>query len=126
MKKFRVTVDGQTYEVEVEEVGGTAPSPSVVETEPEKVKKESVPVVEKTEEIKETGEGTPVTAPMPGTVLDIKVNVGDEVEEGDIIAVLEAMKMENEISATVSGKIRSIPVSKGANVDANDTIVIIG
>ncbi|PKM82099.1 MAG: acetyl-CoA carboxylase biotin carboxyl carrier protein subunit [Firmicutes bacterium HGW-Firmicutes-13] len=120
MRKFRITVNGQTYEVEVEEVG-VSPGSTAVETKAEPVK------VEKTAPASEAaGEGTPVTAPMPGAILDIKVNLGDKVEEGEVVAVLEAMKMENELIAPVSGTVTSIAVSKGANVEVNDTIMTIG
>ncbi len=127
MKKFKITVNGQTYEVEVEEIGGssTPVSPSVetrpqAQPQPQTAKEEPVSAPEV------TAGGTPVTAPMPGAILDIKVNVGDQVEEGDVVAVLEAMKMENELSAPVSGKVLSISFNKGASVDANDTILTIG
>lgn len=123
MKKFKITVNGQTYEVEVEEIGGSGQSvsPSVEQqpqTQPAKIETVSTPEV--------STAGTPVTAPMPGAILDIKVNVGDQVEEGDVVAVLEAMKMENELSAPVSGKVLSISFNKGTSVEANDTILTIG
>lgn len=124
MKKFKITVNGQTYEVEVEEIGGSgqAVSPSVG-TQPQS---QPAKVVETVTTPEVSTAGTPVIAPMPGAILDIKVNVGDQVEEGDIVAVLEAMKMENELSAPVSGKVLSISFNKGASVDANDTILTIG
>ncbi len=121
MKKFKITVNGQSYEVEVEEIGGSVQTatPSVEpQAQPAKIETVSAPEV--------SAAGTPVTAPMPGAILDIKVNVGDQVEEGDIVAVLEAMKMENELSAPVSGKVLSISFNKGASVDVNDTILTIG
>ncbi|RQD75426.1 MAG: DUF2118 domain-containing protein [Candidatus Syntrophonatronum acetioxidans] len=122
MRKFRVKVNGQTYEVEVEEVGTSTPAPTPVEPQPQVQETREEPA----QEVALTGEGTPVTAPMPGVILDIKVDVGDQVEEGDVVALLEAMKMENELSAPVSGKVVSVPVTKGANVQSNEVIVIIG
>ncbi len=71
------------------------------------------------------GEGDPVTAPMPGTILDIKVSVGDVVKENQVLAVLEAMKMENEIVAPRAGTITAIPAMKGAPIDVGKTIVVI-
>jgi len=63
---------------------------------------------------------------MPGTILDIKVKEGDSVAEGDVVAILEAMKMENELMAPVSGKIASVHVQKGASVNSDDVILVIG
>lgn len=121
MKKFQVTVNGNTYEVLVEELQegqvGSAPVPAVAaapQTAPAP-KKAAGPVT-----------GTKVTAPMPGTILDIKVAEGASVKEGDVVAVLEAMKMENEIIASVSGKVLSVNTSKGASVDSGDLIATIG
>jgi len=62
---------------------------------------------------------------MPGTVLDIKVNVGDSVSNGDVLMILEAMKMENEIMAPTAGKVASINVNKGASVDGGDVLIVI-
>ena len=70
--------------------------------------------------------GNTITAPMPGTVLDIKVNVGDTVANGDVLLILEAMKMENEIMAPAGGKIVSINATKGASVNAGDVLIVIG
>jgi len=132
MKKFNITVNGKTYEVDVEEVGGIPSAPqmarpaapssapraaapaSAPKTAP--AKKQETPVV--------TG-GSAVEAPMPGTVLDIKVNVGDSVSNGDVLMILEAMKMENEIMAPTAGKVASINVNKGASVDGGDVLIVI-
>ena len=68
---------------------------------------------------------TKVSSPMPGVIVDIKVQEGDQIQEGDVVAILEAMKMENEIVALATGKIVSINVSKGATVETGDLIVSI-
>ena len=62
---------------------------------------------------------------MPGTILDVRVNVGDTVKEGDILMILEAMKMENEILAPVSGKVAAVQVSKGAAVNSGDLLAVL-
>jgi biotin carboxyl carrier protein len=72
-----------------------------------------------------SGEGDPITAPMPGKILDIKVNVGDVVTENQVLAVLEAMKLENEIVAPRAGTITAVIATKGAPIDVGQTIVII-
>lgn len=69
---------------------------------------------------------TAVTAPMPGNILDIKVNVGDTVSADDVVIILEAMKMENEIFAPASGKVVAINTTKGASVNSGDCLIVIG
>ena len=134
MKKFNITVNGKSYEVDVEEVGGyvaparrpeavsapvaapsQAPSPQVSAPAPV-AKPAPAPV---------TG-GETINSPMPGTILDIKVNVGDSVANGTVLVILEAMKMENEIMAPAAGKVLSINVTKGASVNSGDVLVVIG
>ncbi len=70
--------------------------------------------------------GEKVNCPMPGNILDVRVNVGDEVKEGDILMILEAMKMENEILAPCAGKVATVAVAKGATVNSGDLLVVIG
>ena len=67
-----------------------------------------------------------IYAPMPGTIFDIKVAVGDNIKSGDVLVILEAMKMENEIMAQNAGKVLSINVNKGASVNSGDVLVAIG
>lgn len=129
MRKFQVTVNGNIYEVEVEELqGGQVAAPvvptSVANTTPKTEAPKAAPAPQPTSS-GVTG-ANKVACPMPGTILDIKVNVGDSVKEGEPIAILEAMKMENEIVATADGKIASINVSKGATVNTGDLIATIG
>ena len=69
--------------------------------------------------------GEAVKAPMPGTIMKINVSVGDKVKKGDIVCILEAMKMENEIFAPVDGTITSLPVSKGASVQTDEVLATI-
>ena len=103
MKRYNITVNGKAYDVAVEEVdAGSAPAAAPV------------------------ADGTKVTAPMPGTILDIKVAVGDTVKSGQAICVLEAMKMENDVNAPCDGKVLSINTTKGSSVDTGAVLAVIG
>ena len=119
MKKYNVTVNGTTYEVIVEEVSaGATTTPTYT---PPKASAPA-PAPQKKEE---TASGNKVCAPMPGTILDIKVKPGQSVKKGDVICVLEAMKMENDIPSPCDGVIGSVLVKKGSTVAANDVIASI-
>ncbi len=130
MKKYNITVNGTTYEVVVEETGSapsapvyTAPSAPVF-TAP--AAPAAAPKAQPAAPVSSAPAGaTSVTAPMPGTILDIKVSAGQSVKKGETICVLEAMKMENDIPAPEDGVIASINVQKGASVSAGDVIATI-
>ena len=116
MKNYRITVNGKTYEVTVEETGAVAPAapaaPVAQTAAPASPAAPSVPAgAEK------------VTAPMPGTVLAVKVSVGQSVKKGETVVLLEAMKMENEIPAPRDGVVASIAVNKGASVQSGDLLI---
>ena len=118
MRKFIVNVNGNSYEVEVEEVGGVS-APAVAPV--------AAPVAAPTAAPKAApapAGGTPVKAPMPGNVLDIKVSNGQAVKQGDVLVILEAMKMENEISAPQDGTV-TVVASKGATVNTGDVLVTL-
>ena len=119
MKKYNITVNGTTYEVIVEEVNGSA-SHAPVYSAP--VTPVSTPAAPKVSAAANVGGANKVVAPMPGTILDMKVSVGQVVKKGDVICVLEAMKMENDIPAPQDGVIASIDVQKGASVNAGDVL----
>lgn len=121
MKKYNITVNGTTYEVIVEEAG-SAPSHTPIYTAP--VAPTAAPAASAPIHQVHSG-ATKVVAPMPGTILDMKVSVGHAVKKGEVICVLEAMKMENEIPAPCDGVVVSVNVQKGANVAANEVIVSI-
>ena len=126
MRKFNITVNGNSYEVEVEEIGGvmSAPVAPVAPVAPAApAPKAEAP---KAAPAPSGAQGSiTVSAPMPGTIMDIKVNVGDMVEEGQAVIVLEAMKMENDIAAPSSGKVASINVSKGDSVNSGDVLITL-
>lgn len=117
MRKFIVNVNGNSYEVEVEEVGGevgaAVAAPKAVVSAPAPATKKAV-----------SAGGEAVKAPMPGTVLDIKVQNGASVKAGDVLVILEAMKMENEIMAPKDGVV-SVVTSKGASVNTGDVLVTL-
>ncbi|HSH35300.1 DUF2118 domain-containing protein [Schnuerera sp.] len=134
MRKFIINVNGNQYEVEVEEVtDGTTTTQNLASqpasTPKPTAKKAAAPqpapkVEEKKEVVIKEGSET-VEAPMPGTILSINVNEGDTVEEGQVLAILEAMKMENEVVAPRDGKVSSIVVTKGASVNTGDKLIIL-
>ena len=127
MRKFNVTVNGTAYEVEVEEVGAgaavsaTAPAsaPAAAPTAAPAAPKAAAPKVQG------SAGSTPVNSPMPGTILKMNVSVGQQVKSGDVICVLEAMKMENDIPAPCDGTVASVNVQKGASVNSGDVIVTL-
>ena len=128
MKKFQVTVNGNTYEVEVEELGGSftptmqAPQATKVVTTPVNTPQAAPQAAP---QANGAVNGTKVVAPMPGKIVDVKVSVGQSVKEGDLVAILEAMKMENEIFAPSTGTVAAINVSAGTAVETNDVIVVL-
>ena len=118
MKKYNITVNGNTYEVLVEEADASTPviysAPVAAPVAaPKAAPKAAAPAA---------GGAVKVTAPMPGTILAVKVSAGQQVKKGDVICVLEAMKMENDIPAPQDGVIASINVQKGASVNAGDVL----
>lgn len=115
-KTYHITLNGKVYEVEIEEVKkGERPQPTIQEkaSQPKK-------------EVQVAGSGEAIDAPMPGTIVNIMVSNGDKVKKGQVIAILEAMKMENEIMASSDGTVKSVDVSKGASVSAGDALITIG
>lgn len=111
MKKYKVNVNGTDYEIAIELMDGNA-------------KAEELKSAPKAASVK-AGSGEKVNCPMPGTILAVNVNVGDTVKEGQILMILEAMKMENEIMAPCNGKITSVGVTKGATVESGALLCTI-
>lgn len=131
MKKYIISVNGKSYEVEVEEVNGgiaqivtqapvapVAPTPTPVAAAPAPAPK---PVAAKP--AAPAGGGASVTSPMPGNIWKVMVKPGDNVKNGDVLIILEAMKMENEIFAPADGVVASVEVKEGVAVGAGDLLV---
>ena len=110
MKKYRVNVNGTAYEVEIEEMNG-APAAAPVAAAP-------APAA--------SGAGESITSPMPGNILAVNVAAGDTVKKGQVLMILEAMKMENEIMAPHDGKVTAVAVTKGAAVESGALLCTIG
>ena len=132
--KYKVTLNGRTYEVEVEagkamlldEYEAVVPSapaaaPAPVAAAPVAAAPAAAPVAPAV-----TAAGETVSAPMPGTILKVNVTAGQAVKEGDLLVVLEAMKMENEIFAPKAGTVAQVLVNKGSSVDTGAALVVIG
>ncbi len=128
MKKYNVNVNGTNYEVVIEEVNGAeiaaaapvaapaaAPAPAPVAAPAPAAAPVAAPAG-----------GETVSAPMPGNILAVNVTAGQAVKKGDVLMVLEAMKMENEIMSPVDGTVASVAVTKGATVETGAVLCVIG
>ena len=113
MKKYRVNVNGTVYEVDVEDISGAAPVAAPA----------AAPVAAP---VSAPAGGEQVTSPMPGNILAVNVSAGDTVRKGQVLMILEAMKMENEIMCPCDGKIVSVSVTKGATVESGTLLCVIG
>lgn len=142
MKKYNVTVNGTTYEVVVEETGSAAAAPAAVSAPapaPAAPSPAAAPAATPTPAAAAPAPApapaaapagsqgsVKVTAPMPGTILKMNVNVGDTVEPNGLVCILEAMKMENEIFSEQGGKVISVNAPAGTSVQSGDVIVTLG
>lgn len=130
MKKFNITVNGSAYEVEVEEVGGAvsaAPKAAPkVAAAPVAPKAAAAPVAAPKAAAAPVAAGAEVvSAPMPGKVLSINCKAGDAVKAGDVLMILEAMKMQNEIMAPADGTVSEVRVTAGQNVATGDAMIVM-
>lgn len=119
MRRFNINVNGKAYDVSVEELGAGAAAPVAAAPVAAAAPVVAAPVAAP------AGAGTKVECPMPGTIIDVKVAVGDAVKAGQPVVILEAMKMENDVVAPADGKVTSVLVKKGDAVSANDVLVTI-
>ena len=126
LRKFKIAIDGKEYLVEMEEIGGVQqPVQAPVAAAP------AAPVAAPAEQAAPAAapvsadSGDAMTAPMPGTILRLLVNIGDEVKENQPLMILEAMKMENEVVANHAGKVAGIHVNQGQVVNAGDALITI-
>ena len=122
MKRFNVTVNGVSYDVVVEEVGAEASAPVAAPAPVAALK--AAPVAAPKAPAAPAG-ATAEKAPMPGTILKVNVSVGATVKKGDVLCVLEAMKMENDICASKDGTVASVNVQKGSSVNTDDVLVTL-
>ena len=111
MKTYRVKVNGKVFEVELEAVS-------------EKAGSVAAPEAKSAEPVKSTG-GQSVNAPIAGKVVAIKVKVGDSIKVGDVVAVVEAMKLENEVPSPVAGRVASIVAKVGNAVNNGDALITL-
>jgi biotin carboxyl carrier protein len=126
--KYIVTINNNSYEVEVEQGQATLLDTNEVAVgtvTPVGGEKLQAPAKAPQPAAQTKGAGEPLKAPMPGTILDIKVTQGAKVKSGDVLFILEAMKMENEVTATKDGIVTQISVIKGATVATNDVLAVI-
>lgn len=125
--KYIVTLNGTDYEVDVTEldeaiVTNVAQSAPAVPATPVAAAAPAAPAAP----VAVTGTGTAVKSPMPGTILKVNASAGQKVNEGDVLFILEAMKMENEIVAPVSGTVSQIVTTKGASVATDEVLAFVG
>ena len=131
--KYKVTLNSRTYEVEVEagtvmltdEYEAYAPAPAAPAVAPAAAAPAAAPAPAAPAAPAVTGAGDPVNSPMPGTILRVEVKEGDTVKAGQLLVVLEAMKMENEILAPKDGSVTQVVVSKGSHVETGSPLIVL-
>lgn len=125
--KYVVTLNGKNYEVEVNETEAVVLSVSQatapVATPVPVAAPQAAPAPAAAQAV--SAEGTTIPSPMPGTILSVNVSVGQAVKAGDVLMILEAMKMENDISAPCDGTVKQILVTKGTTVNTDDVLIVI-
>ena len=129
LRKFKIAIDGKEYLVEMEEIGGVqqpvqapvAAAPAAPVAAPAAPAEQPAPAAAPVS----AASGDAMTSPMPGTILRVLVNIGDEVKENQPLMILEAMKMENEVVANHAGKVAGIHVNQGQVVNAGDALITI-
>ena len=126
-KKFNVTVNGTKYEVEVEEVkaAGSAPAAKAATPAPAPAPKAAAPVAAAPKVTAGAGEHS-IDAPMPGKIIKLVATEGQAVKAGEVILILEAMKMQNEITADTDGTLKKFNVAAGQSVKVHESLAIIG
>jgi len=131
MRQFRVLVNGNEYKVGIEELSDQGGSPAAVKPAPQRTATPA-PEAKAPQPAKAAAPSTSkgevsgnIIAAMPGTILDIKVNVGDTITRGQTLIILEAMKMENEIMASSDGTVQEILIAKGASVNSGDLLMVL-
>ena len=128
-RKFRIKIDGKLFEAEVEEIGG---SETTVRTAPPAATKpiEKTPIVVPTAAAQpvtvSAGGGNSINAPMPGKIVSVKVSKGQQVLAGDVVLILEAMKMEQDIKTNFSGTVNEVLVNTGDTVKKEQALIVIG
>lgn len=125
MKKYRVNVNGTNYEIELEVLGegAAAAKPAAAPSQPAPAPK-AAPSAAPAPVAAPAG-GEKIESPMPGTIVSINVAVGDKIKKGQVLMILEAMKMENEIMSPVDGTVASVNVTSGTNVSAGELLCSI-
>jgi biotin carboxyl carrier protein len=118
-RTFRIKIEGKIYEAEVEEIGGSTSAAAPSAPRPVTAPSAPQPVVV-------SGSGNAVNAPMPGKIISVKVSKGQQVQAGDVVLILEAMKMEQEIKTAVGGTISDILVNAGDTVKKEQALILIG
>lgn len=116
MKIYKIKVNGKSYKVELEAMEEVASTAAPTVEKKEEAPKAAAPV---------SGEGNKVLSPIQGTVLDIKVKVGDKVKKGQVVCVVEAMKLENDVVSTFEGEVTDILVTKGASVASKAPLIVV-
>ena len=130
MKRFNISVNGKAYDVQVEEISGSAPVAAVPAAAPAAAPVQAAPApaaaAPAPAPVSSGSDGNVlVKSPMPGTIIDVKVSVGDTVSEAQTLVILEAMKMENNIVAPQAGTVAAIYAEKGSAIDVGQVMVVI-
>ena len=117
-RTFKIKIEGRTFEAEVEEIGGSEPT-AAAPPRPAAAAAVPPPIVA-------AAGGNAISAPMPGKIISINVSKGQQVKTGDVVVILEAMKMEQEIKSSLSGTVNDILVAAGDTVKKEQALIVIG